>query len=234
VKEKSWLVCGSYGRLEASFEQASLKSPGSVDKARCSLEKVPMADRFQNFNELADNAKVGIDFRVRIEDRGTPIVVLAPHGGWIEPVTSKIAECVAATEFSFYSFEALKKGPHGDFHITSHLFDEPKAVHLVGRSQSAVALHGRKNGGSETVWLGGRDKDLRDAIGSSLCEAGFDAKPNVELPGLDRLNICNRTLSSAGVQLELPRSLRNQLADDLDFLNAFCDAVRRPMLSFRT
>jgi hypothetical protein len=83
-----------------------------VDKAGCSLENVAMADRFQNFNELAANAKVGIDFRVRIEDRGTPIVVVAPHGGWIEPVTSKIAECVAGTEFSFYAFETLKKGLH--------------------------------------------------------------------------------------------------------------------------
>ena len=193
-----------------------------------------MADRFQNFHELTENAKLGIDYRIRMEDRGTPIVVLAPHGGWIEPVTSKIAECVAGTEFSFYAFEALKKGAHGDFHITSHRFDEPKAVDLIGRSQSAVAIHGRKNDGSEAVWLGGRAKDLRDAIGSSLHDAGFEAAPNAELPGLDRWNICNRTLSSSGVQLELPRCLRNQLADDLGFQNAFCEAVRRPMLSFQT
>lgn len=43
--------------------------------------------------------------------------------------------------------------PHGDFHITSHRFDEPLALDLVGRSFTAVAIHRRKDAGTATVRL---------------------------------------------------------------------------------
>jgi phage replication-related protein YjqB (UPF0714/DUF867 family) len=185
-----------------------------------------MADRYRNFDDLAANERLGIDYCVRVEDRGAPLVILAPHGGWIEPGTSEIAEAIAGTDFSYYSFEALKNGPHGDFHITSHRFDEPKAIELVGKSQSAVAIHGRRDEGREAVWLGGRAIALRGTIGAKLREAGFDAECNEKLPGLDRANICNRTLSGEGVQLELPRSLRRRLVSDAHLFQVFCDAVR--------
>lgn len=60
---------------------------------------------------------------------------------------------VVAIDLSFYAFEALKIGSHGDLHITSHRFIEPKAIDLVGKSRTAVAIHGRGNEGSEPVWL---------------------------------------------------------------------------------
>lgn len=185
-----------------------------------------MADRYRNFSDLAANERLGIDYRIRVEDRGTPLVILAPHGGWIEPVTSEVAEAIAGTDLSFYAFESLKNGAHGDFHITSHRFDEPIAVDLVGRSRTAVAIHGRRNDGRETVWLGGRAITLRDAIGDSLRDAGFEAEPNEMLPGLDKANICNRTLCGQGVQLELPLSLRRRLASDVDVLQDFREAIR--------
>ena len=186
-----------------------------------------MVDRYRTFDDLAANERLGIDYRIRIEDRGTPFVILAPHGGWIEPDTSEIAEAIAGTELSFYAFEALKNGRHGDFHITSHRFDEPKALDLVGKSRTAVAIHGRRNQGEETVWLGGRAAPVRDAIQSSLQDAGFAAELDETLPGLDPANICNRTLSGAGVQLELPRSLRRRLVREADALQAFCKAIQR-------
>lgn len=184
-----------------------------------------MADRYCSFDDLAANERLGIDYQIRVKDRGTPSVVLAPHGGWIEPETSEIAEAIAGTSFSFYAFEALKKGPHSSFHITSHRFDEPQCLNLVGKSLTAVAIHGRRNEGKEAVWLGGRAIAIRDAIGSSLRDAGFEAVPNERLPGLDRANVCNRTLSGQGVQLELPRSLRGRLVNEANALKAFCEAV---------
>ncbi|RWP41759.1 MAG: replication protein [Mesorhizobium sp.] len=190
-----------------------------------------MADRYRTFAELATNERFGIDYRIRVKDLGTPFVILAPHGGWIEPHTSEIAEAIAGTDLSFYAFEALKSGPHGDLHVTSHRFDEPKAINLVGRSRTAVAIHGRRNEGTEAVWLGGRATTLRDAIGACLRAAGFDAEPNTRLPGSDRANICNRTLSGEGAQLELPPSLRRRLASEAESLQAFCEAVRKALLS---
>lgn len=193
-----------------------------------------MADRYRAFKDLAANERHGIDYCIRVEDRGTPSVILAPHGGWIEPGTSEIAEEIAGTDLSFYSFEALRNGSHGNYHITSHRFDEPKAIELVGKSWNAIAIHGRQNEGSEAVWLGGRAIVLCSAIGTSLRDAGFDAEPNKRLPGLEPANICNRTLSGEGVQLELPRSLRQRLASDTHLLRAFRDAVRSAIITSPT
>jgi phage replication-related protein YjqB (UPF0714/DUF867 family) len=190
-----------------------------------------MADRYRTFADLAANERLGIDYRIRVEDRGSPFVILAPHGGWIEPYTSEIAEAIAGTDLSFYAFEALKNGPHGNFHITSHRFDEPKSIDLVGRYRTAVAIHGRRDEGKEAVWLGGRATTLRDSIGASLRDAGFDAEPNKRLPGSNRANICNRTLSGEGAQLELPPSLRRRLASEGELLQAFSEAVRNACLS---
>jgi phage replication-related protein YjqB (UPF0714/DUF867 family) len=197
-------------------------------------DKNPMADHYSTFADLAANETLGVDYQIRFKDRGTQFVILAPHGGCIEPGTSQIAKALAGIDISFYAFEALKNGPHGDFHITSHRFDEPKALQLVGRSWAAIAIHGRQNEGNEAVWLGGRAVALCRAIGDSLRDAGFYAEPNKRLPGLQPTNICNRTLSGEGVQLELPRSLRQRLTSDAHLLQVFCGAVRSAILSSST
>lgn len=185
-----------------------------------------MTDRYQNFEALSAEMQEGVDFRIRSQDRGTSVVVLAPHGGTIEPETAEIAEAIAGSALSFYAFEALKPGAHGDYHITSHRFDEPTALDLVGRSHTSVAIHGRRDGDDDAVWLGGRNTGLRDAIGAALREAGFDAMPNKRLPGVHQHNICNRTRTGEGVQLELSRSLRRALSEDQRLLTTFCRAVR--------
>ncbi len=186
-----------------------------------------MADRFQNFKDLSDVLSPDTDYVIRSEARDSDVVILAPHGGTIEPETSAIAEAIAGHSYSFYAFEALKPGAHGDLHITSHLFDEPTALDLVSRSRIAVAIHGRKDDGTDSVWLGGRAAALRDAIGAALREAGFEAERNTTLPGIHETNICNRTRRGEGVQLELSRSLRRKLADDPALLNRFSAALRR-------
>lgn len=188
-----------------------------------------MADRYRTFDDLAANKRLGIDYGIRVSDRESQVAILAPHGGMIEPHTSEIAEAIARTDLSFYAFEALKDGPHGDFHINSHRFDEPQAIDLLSRSWTAIAVHGRRNDGTETVWLGGRAVALRDPIGTSLRDAGFLTDVNAKLPGVDPANICNRTVSGEGVQLELSRSLRGRLVRNADALLTFCKAVRNAL-----
>ena len=91
----------------------------------------------------------------------------------------------------------------------------------------AIAIHGRKNDGTDIVWLGGRATELRDAVGSSLHEAGFPAEPNKTLPGEHEMNICNRTVPGEGVQLELSLSLRQRLMAEDETLETFCMAIRQ-------
>ena len=191
-----------------------------------------VADRYRSFTALDANLRRGIDYSIRFQDRGTAIVVVAPHGGGIEPGTSDIAVAIARDDYSFYAFEGLRPGRScGDLHITSTRFDEPKGLALIGAANMALAVHGRVDGDDpSTVWAGGRADAFRDAIASSLVASGFQAtKISGRLAGREAANICNRGASGAGVQLEIPRTLRDKLKRDQTILQRFSDAVRQAM-----
>lgn len=187
-----------------------------------------MTDLYANFAALADSAAEGTDYEIQAEDRASAILVMAPHGGGIERGTSEVAREIARDDLSLYLFEGVRRSGNGELHITSTNFDEPTAQHLLERAETVIAVHGRKDGGDiATIWLGGRATALRNAISESLRTSGFQTATAQELPGLESSNICNRGRSTAGVQLELPRSLRHRLIDDGALLKAFGDAIRQ-------
>lgn len=187
-----------------------------------------MVDRYQCFAELAAGERLGTDYQIVIRQRGSVYAAIAPHGGWIEPGTSELAAAIAADDHSFYAFEGLRRGrAHGDLHITSHRFDEPQGVGLVAGCHSVIAIHGRVNSKDPSTWLGGRHDALRRAIAAALEKAGFETRLAVgALAGTDAANICNRTAEGAGVQLELPRALRDQLVEQNKLMAAYSDAIR--------
>ena len=186
-------------------------------------------DRYESFAALAAQETCGVHYRVCIVDRRSPVVVLAPHGGTIETGTSMVAAAIARDDHSLYCFEGLCSGRlHSELHITSNRFDEPQALKLVSAAKTAVAVHGRQDRTDpHTVWMGGRDLALRDAIAWSLARSGFLAATDGHpLTGRLASNICNRGASEAGVQLELPGTLRDDLARDAAALSRFSGAVR--------
>ena len=187
------------------------------------------SDTYSSFADLAAHEVEGVSFRRQSVQRASPVAVIAPHGGYIEPGTSQIAAAIAADDLSLYCFEGLipRRG-HGALHITSGLFDEPSGCKIVAEAETAVAVHGRDNDGDpETVWLGGQDAELRDAIGAELKRVGFNVSVAVgHMPGTGVANICNRGRSGAGVQLEIPLELRKRLLAAPDSLNGFATAVR--------
>ncbi len=188
-----------------------------------------MSDQYENFAQLAECETEGIDYRICVTDRESPIAIAAPHGGKIEPGTSQIAAAIAADTYSLYCFEGLvHKRRHRHLHIASERFDEPKGRRLVENSDIAVGVHGRSDDGDgQTVWLGGLDDNLRDAIGDALERVGFKVKTTGHrLPGRDPNNICNGGRWKAGAQLEIPRTLRAKLVADASCLQAFSSAVR--------
>jgi phage replication-related protein YjqB (UPF0714/DUF867 family) len=67
---------------------------------------------------------------------------VAPHGGGIEPGTSELADAIAGSDLSFYTFEGLKSSGNTDLHITSTRFDEPMCLTLLASSSVVVTLHG--------------------------------------------------------------------------------------------
>lgn len=169
-------------------------------------------DTYASFSELSRHERQDQDFRIRALQRGRNILVMAPHGGKIEPGTSDIAEGIAGDDFSFYAFEGLKAKGNRRLHVTSTRFDEPQCVALAAACEKAIAIHGEASL-EEVAFVGGRDRAALDQIRTSLRQLGFCVKkhPNPDLQGLGTTNICNRTISGMGVQLELSKGLRQAL-----------------------
>jgi phage replication-related protein YjqB (UPF0714/DUF867 family) len=190
-----------------------------------------MPDQYHNFAALAAREKEGVHFRIHVAARPSPFAIVAPHGGWIEPGASHVATAVAGADHSLYRFESLaRRPPEQTLHITSTRFDEPRALALVFASEIVLTVHGRKDGGDKAaVWVGGLHEPLRDDITSALKHSGFAAKAVGEghpLAGRDPANICNRGRLGAGVQIEIPKSLRLELLFARSRLAILAKAIR--------
>ncbi|TIO31667.1 MAG: replication protein [Mesorhizobium sp.] len=190
-------------------------------------------DQYTSFTELEAHEKRGIDYDFSALDRGSAVAIVAPHGGWIEYGTSQLATAAAGDDFSLYLFEGLKpKRPHRELHIGSEYFDEKQFVQLVTKAQIVIGMHGRADRDDpETIWLRSLGKELRDAIGLALEAADFKAiTSGHRLPGEHKNNICNRGIGRAGVQLELPKTLRDALIANAERRVLFSGAVRKAVL----
>jgi phage replication-related protein YjqB (UPF0714/DUF867 family) len=183
---------------------------------------------YTNFKELADHEVEGQDYRIRIALRDPRVLIIAPHGGKIEPTTTEIAEAIAGVNYSFYSFEGLKAGGNSVLHIESHDFDEPRALQAVEKASIVVTVHGQVDQKDEFVMLGGLNDGLRSEIKHQLETSGFETRrPTEGLMGTDRMNICNRGKLRQGVQLEISRKVRDVLRTNRDQLQTFVNAVRK-------
>jgi phage replication-related protein YjqB (UPF0714/DUF867 family) len=183
---------------------------------------------YTSFKELAGHEVEGQDFRIKMELRDSRVLIMAPHGGKIEPATAEIAEAIAGMDYSFYSFEGLKADGNSVLHIESHLFDEPRALEAVRKAEVVITVHGQLNQKDEFVMVGGLHDRMQSKIKRQLEAAGFQTRPPTEgLMGTDPQNICNRCKSSHGVQLEVSRKIRDLLRNDRDRLCVFTEAVRR-------
>jgi phage replication-related protein YjqB (UPF0714/DUF867 family) len=178
-----------------------------------------MADKYSHFAELAENEVAGVDYRT-LSRRATPsFVIVAPHGGGIEPGTSEIADAIAekdiaaGTNFSFYTFEGIKPAGNAELHITSTHFDEPVCLTLIRDSDIVITIHGEHSDEGEGVFVGGLDKRLGRRIGRALKAAGFNVSKHQDpdLQGIEPANLCNRGKTGAGVQLELSQAVRRQM-----------------------
>ena len=169
-----------------------------------------MADKYASFAELARFEASGTDYRVHTVARpDSPVIVIAPHGGRIEVGTSELARLIAGDDHSFFAFEGLKSyGRNRDLHITSHRFDHPECLTLVGRCAVTLAVHGCI--GESRIYVGGLDEELTLLLTEHLGAAGFHASADGHrYPGRNPLNICNRGARGRGAQIEVTKDLRD-------------------------
>ena len=182
---------------------------------------------YSNFKELEKN-EVG-NYTIECIDKGSHIIIIAPHGGRIEPRTDTIAKTIAYQNFNYYGFisERGKIKARKNMHITSHKFDEPKALELVGKSEIVIAIHGCKNlhsqrSNKKEIFIGGLNKDLKTKLEKVLKESSLHVSFLRKFAGEEEDNICNRGSTKAGVQFELTSSFRN----DGELCRIFISTVR--------
>lgn len=172
--------------------------------------------RYPNFTALAQHEAEGFDYRILHRSGSSDLLIMAPHGGGIEPGTGDIADALAGSEHAFYCFKGLKKSGNRVLHITSNRFDEPLAERMLKEVQWVLTIHGCRDV-APVVWVGGRHLVRGDTIIDALRGIGIPAR-RCEDPGLRGLqpdNVCNRGRALIGVQLELSRGLREMLFSDL-------------------
>jgi phage replication-related protein YjqB (UPF0714/DUF867 family) len=184
-------------------------------------------DRYGGFAELFAHETGGEDYAITVVRRpSSPIGVIAPHGGAIEPRTAEIARAAAGDQFNLYLFEGTKRIDNYDLHVTSCRFDEPSCLALICECRLVVAVHGYSSD-DETILLGGLDTVLKARISRSLRGALFRAETEGHrFPGTDPRNVCNRGSSGRGVQIELSRAIRGSAAE-----SRFVEALRGALLS---
>ncbi|AZO09600.1 MULTISPECIES: poly-gamma-glutamate hydrolase family protein [unclassified Mesorhizobium] len=195
-----------------------------------------MEQEFPNFAALKIAKTENIDYRivVRRGARSGSAIVIAPHGGKIEPRTSLITQTIAGSDLDLYCFEGLMPESNRELHITSRNFDEETALELLRTKSTVVSIHGRHDRDDpSTVYMGGKDAALISAIVWRLQEAGFSTqRDNHPFPGIDDFNIVNRGLTGKGAQLEIPFTLRQRLANEPELLDRFCTATRKAIQAF--
>jgi phage replication-related protein YjqB (UPF0714/DUF867 family) len=194
------------------------------------VEGVDYARRFRRHERFDDT--------LARTDETPKTVILAPHGGGIEPGTSELCLAVAGyhpanlpqtppagVTYDYWMFEGVREDDNRLLHVTSTGCDDDMAVSLCAGSLNALALHGFSpkppdfSEDEQVVLVGGAIPDstpnpLRDYLLAGLCDAHFDARVPAghgELDGNASCNLVNRTMLGMGAQLELSTPLRDAM-----------------------
>lgn len=194
-----------------------------------------MADKYPNFAALKLAHKEGKDYRITVKNPPkAKVIIVAPHAGGIEPKTGEIATAIAGKDHSLYLFEGLLKDNNRQLHITSHNFDEPRGLRVIGGHTVVLSIHGCSNDESpDAIYVGGLDNDAKKRIAQALRKAGFNARTaGHEFPGTEPKNICNAGSTKKGVQLEIARALRDRI-DVAAFAAIVRSALGSAELGFR-
>jgi phage replication-related protein YjqB (UPF0714/DUF867 family) len=174
----------------------------------------------RSYQEVLDRGYVpGRDFRIAFGDGDIArCLLIAPHGGGIEPGTSEVLRAVRdAGGWAWYEFAGfLRKGNKDALHITSTLFDEPTLLALLPRTNFVLTLHGAAEISDQVVYVGGNWDAGRATIIAMVNAAtpahGIQAlEAPAHLRGGEPTNLTNRGKFGQGIQLEFSRGARNLL-----------------------
>jgi len=184
------------------------------------------------------------DYTVTVSNTGSLVTVLSIHGNKIETNTANISAALQNL-FGWNRYDFSAHGTAGclngltdqqRLHITATHFDDPRAVSLVNVPK-AVAIHGYDDSHGwqfGDICVGGADASARTTFinwvrnNASSWSGAYVLNPidattatsgacsDSEIAGISSMNIVNRTSSGGGLQLELNKRLRSDLATTTD------------------
>ena len=175
-----------------------------------------MCDKYDSYLELCADYKEYRHFQIETKYLNDKILIFTPHGGGIEGGTSELVRGIAGENLSYYIFEGVMRKNNGNLHLTSTKFDEPICINLISHCETSLAIH-RCCNKKEIILLGGRDKELRDVLFETLKNSNFPVNiATGKFAGTFMSNICNRTNSGKGVQIEFSSGFLHQLFRNAD------------------
>ena len=200
-------------------------------------------DVYRNFSELQKAHREGNDFEVTVRDLNAKWTVFAIHGGTIERGTELLAKSLAPIRTNLYVFESrlcpnlrvdefsrslCVPGTAGNLHLTSHHFDDPRAVKLAEKSRQCMSLHGfRSSKKALEVMIGGLSSNLKARASVAFRQFVPEVvmiPPSTTLGGTHPQNIVNRCLEQ-GVQIELSGPVRVKVVQNRAFRERFLRAL---------
>ena len=194
-----------------------------------------MIDVYSKFDDLSAHMTEGKDYRIVTEKRNSPYVIMAMHGGSIEPFTSEIATAIAGEEYALYVFEGIRERRNLELHIASEYFDEPQAKDMVRVADVVVSIHGQHDTENESVMVGGLNKGLAEKIRARLTEVDMPIRPfDARFVPDSPQNICNQGMSGGGVEIVISRKLRDSLRDDTGLYRLFINAIRHAIAAHQS
>lgn len=174
--------------------------------------------KYKDFEELTSVEIEKEDYTIHTKRSDSGVLLMAIHGGGIEPGTTEIIKYLAEeNNYSYYSFNGIKKKDNQNMHITSTNYDESQALKEVANSSITLSFHGYSEHEKKHTYIGGLDKELAKNIKIKLKEAGFSASDAPkEFDGKNRNNIVNKNKQKKGVQLELSTAQRKAFFQNND------------------
>lgn len=196
-------------------------------------------DHYRNYVELSAANVEGRDFLIIENDTPSDILIMAFHGGLIEPGTSELASAIAGNEFDYYGFIGFKNSEHheeshtsADLHLTSARFDEPRLMKKTETASLCIGIHGF--GGEEADFcVGGANTEERKRLVKTLSEK-LPAFRSCELccppfNGTSKKNPVNKC-REGGIQVEMSPNVRRLILSDETFRSSLSQVFRDDFL----
>lgn len=184
---------------------------GGVYLAGWQFRPPAQGDHYRDMKELLRKEPAS-SYRITVRDTQSAVLVIAPHGGKIEPFTSAIGSGIAGEDFRYFDFAGLlTAGSFDRLHVTSVNYNPPQLEELSRDAEISLSVQGM-TGDEAVTYVGGLDEAGAQAVIRALTAAGFraEAAPS-KYGGREIRNFVNRNARRMGIQLEITRAQRRRL-----------------------